>query len=179
MKKIVFLFFLIAFSIDTYSQSSKENLVVMSVVKDGFETDETKRVTNELIRIFRESNRFNLLDKYIVQKESKDGSRIFYTGIDDEIIALAKKNNVKYLVSSVVSNYENDGRRCELVLSVRVMDVEASNYIASKDISAKVGKKRANFNVNVVSPQKKRDKLFEEVIDVVSKDVRGFIKNEI
>lgn len=188
MKKIVFLYFFIGFSAIAYSQSNKgsynkESIVIMEAVKDGFETDESKRITQELKRVFRETDRFSLVDKYVIEKETERGTRAYFTGIDNETIERARKNNIKYLVSSVISTYQNDGRRCDLVLSIKVMDVDAANYMVSKEISAQTGKKSGIINIGEyntrVLPKSKQDLLFKKALEDVSKEIQEFIKKDL
>ena len=184
MKKILNIVSVIAFSLIVNAQQSEKIAVGvlpttyadLSVAEDY--QKETTMVAEELSNAFLKTNRFNIVDRSRKERELQKTEDF----MDGNFIAQSKNIGAKYLISSILSDYTNDGSSCQFLLALKVIDVETGQIVASENLRPKSGGFGNALLSSLASVALERDvnltseeKIFKKALDKMSPQIEQFV----
>ena len=150
---------------------------------NGKITKETVMVTEELSNAFLKTNRFSIVDRSkmesLKQERELQKTEDF---LDGSVISQSKSIGAKYLISSVLSDYVNTGDKCQFLISIKAIDVETGEIIASENLTPKSGGFGNTLLSGVVNAALEtegsltsQEKAFKKTLDKMSPQIEEFV----
>lgn len=186
MKKIFLVIITIAASLNFINAQQMEKIpvgILPTSYADGNSYKETVMVSEELANAFLKTNRFNIVDRSKIEALRRERElQKTEDFMDGSVIEQSKGIGAKYLVSSVISDYTNDGDSCRFLLSLKVIDVETGEIVASDKLVPKsggFGKALLSGTVNVLLETEgsltTKEKAFKNALDKMSPQIEEFV----
>lgn len=186
MKKIFLVIITIAASLNFINAQQTEKIpvgILPTSYADGNSYKETVMVSEELANAFLKTNRFNIVDRSKIEALRRERElQKTEDFMDGSVIEQSKGIGAKYLVSSVISDYTNDGDSCRFLLSLKVIDVETGEIVASDKLVPKsggFGKALLSGTVNVLLETQgsltTKEKAFKNALDKMLPQIEEFV----
>lgn len=166
------------------AQSEKISVgIIPTTEASGRVTKETVMVTEELSNAFLKTNRFSIVDRSKMESLKRERElQKTEDFLDGSVISQSKSIGAKYLISSVLSDYVNTGDKCQFLISLKVIDVETGEIIASENMSPKsggFGKALLSGVVNAALETEgsltSEEKAFKNTLDKMAPQIENFV----
>ena len=140
-------------------------------------------VTEELSNAFLKTNRFSIVDRSKMESLKRERElQKTEDFLDGSVISQSKSIGAKYLISSVLSDYVNTGDKCQFLISIKAIDVETGEIIASENLTPKSGgfgnallSGVVNAALETEGSLTSEEKAFKKALDKMTPQIEEFV----